>query len=82
MEGSRRRDNERDPVIATQTLTSGKRNDLEDPGIVEVYCSGTLGADQREHYPARFSILSLQFPLDAPENQFLYRPAFVSTSPL
>jgi hypothetical protein len=61
---------------ASQTFPSRKRNDFEDPGIVDVKCSGLLGPNKWKPYPSPRSARALfQDQLDLTEDQFHDRNA-------
>src|SRR5579864_3078135 len=62
-------------VSATHTFTSGKRNNLEDLGIIQLCSSGLLRANDRKRDLVRTIVSADQFPLDATKNKFLDRAA-------
>jgi hypothetical protein len=66
-------------VSATQTFTSGKRNDLEDLRIIQFHRPRPLGTYDWKNNPHRAaSSVPLQFLLHAAQNKFLDRTTLAS----
>ena len=64
-------------VEAIQTLTSGKRNDLVDLGVVQFQRAGPVGIDDRRASGAFFGSSGAQFQFDSAQYKLSYRVAFV-----
>src|SRR5438270_6386335 len=70
-------------VMASQTFTSGKRDEFCDLGIVDVQRPWTLRFHDRKRYAlTRLLLPNAQFVFDSAEDQFLHRTAFAGSPTL